>query len=644
MKSKLLQFSMVMLFFAISLHAYNKDSKCVQCHSNKKLLTKLGRPQMYLDPVLVDKEVNMGGEPTCVDCHLGNNQTMDKDKAHEGMPRPFYAAIGKTLKYQAVGREVTDYSPIEPKGKNRTRLLLRKPTKEAAKKFKIKKIIQLFYHDHDRTTMAYSPKIAKQTCGKCHDDEVYNYGKTGMGLQKYQRAFTNWTKSPPGPQNCGVWWGDNYKKISGECTRDFTQKMNAGKNRGCNKCHASCLDCHYQGFKKTPARHSFTQKIENLTCYGSGKGTICHAGPMDRRRGAGYMRQEFAFPYGELPEDVHAKNNIKCTDCHSMKDHSFGNLASQEVRNSCSNCHADIVKAVKTSKEHQNVDCSSCHIQEVGAYQFTFWGPGKSEGMFNYFSKHKQYYGVRSMPLLIKHPTRKTWIPIKPYPMAVMNIKTDKPQTTGLLLRKIEKTVVKGHTEIGEPKEFVVERSPDQVNDMYIKTGMHTGLKNNDNFLAWIQMDKMSHAIGKGRTCQSCHSSHSQVATSWYAYNNKNDVKKPFEGSYIITGDKNGLHFSNLDVHTKIEPVKGRHADDFAPFVDVKDAWNVEGIDFSIPFDENKYEKALNSYNIVYAKIHTLKMKYKKAKNKEMLNKLKMIKAILPHNMEMANKMIAELH
>jgi hypothetical protein len=37
-------------------------------------------------------------------------------------------------------------------------------------------------------------------------------------------------------------------------------------------------------------------------------------------------------------------------------------------------------------------------------------------------------------------------------------------------------------------------------------------------------------------------------------------------------------------------------------------------------------------------------MKYKKAKNKEMLKKLKMIKAILPHNMEMANQMIAELH
>jgi len=30
--------------------AYDKDSGCVKCHADKEMLTKLGYPQMYLDP------------------------------------------------------------------------------------------------------------------------------------------------------------------------------------------------------------------------------------------------------------------------------------------------------------------------------------------------------------------------------------------------------------------------------------------------------------------------------------------------------------------------------------------------------------------------------------------------------------------
>lgn len=54
---------------------------------------------------------------------------------------------------------------------------------------------------------------------------------------------------------------------------------------------------------------------------------------------------------------------------------------------------------------------------------------------------------------------------------------------------------MKGNTEIGEPDKFIVERKPGDVNDMYIITGIYKNLKNNDNMLAWIQMDKMSHAL-----------------------------------------------------------------------------------------------------------------------------------------------------
>lgn len=632
--SLLLMFIVSVLFS--SVYAYDGNSSCVKCHSDKEKITELGYPQLYLDPKQVDKEVNMGGIPTCVDCHLGNNQSMEKDKAHKNMPRPFYAAIGKNFKYEAVSRKVTDYERILPKGNNRAKLLLRQPTDKVKAEYGIKKIIQLFYHDRNPKTMAYSPEIAEKTCGKCHSEETENYNESGMGLNKYQRGFTSFKTSPPGPHNCGAWFGDNYEKISGECTKDFTKEMNAGKARGCNKCHASCNDCHYKGFEKSKASHVFQGQVETLSCYGSGKGTICHAGPMDRRRGAGYLRKEFAFPYGELPQDVHAKMGLSCTECHKMEKHDYGHIGSGKVKESCSDCHSKIVTAVNTGK-HKNVDCTSCHIKEVGAYQFTFWGPGKSEGMDNLYAKHKQYYGTRDLPLLVKHPAKDKWIPVKPYPMGAMNIKGDvKP--TGLKLREIKKTKVEGNTKIGEPKNFITSRNPDEVNDMYIITGKYEGFENNDNMMAWIQMDKMSHALGEPRKCESCHSSHKQVMKSWFTYNNMTDVKNPFSGSYIIKAGKEGMYFSDFE-HTEIQPVKGRNIDDFAPFVMKPDAWDVEGIDFSIPFNEKKYENDTQELNKIYAEIHNLKMQYKNSGSKKA--ELEEIKTILYHNRDMAKEMLA---
>ena len=632
----LLIFFLFLLFSSLTF-AYDEHSSCVKCHSDKELLSSLGYPQLYLDPKKVDEEVKMAGVPTCVDCHLGNSETMDKDEAHKEMPRPFYAAIGKNHKYEAVSRKATNFDKIEPKGDDRTKLLLREGDKAFKEKNEINKITQLFYHDHDPKTMAYSPLIANKTCGKCHEQETTDYNNSGMGLNKYQRGFTSFATSPPGPQNCGPWFGDNYEKIANECTKDFTEKMSAGLNRGCNKCHASCNDCHYKGFEKSEARHLFSKNVDTLSCYGSGKGTVCHAGPMDRRRGAGYLREEFAFPYGELPQDAHAKAGLNCVDCHKMENHTYGHLSSDTAKNSCSNCHSEIVEAVKASS-HRNVDCTSCHIKEVGAYQFTFWGPGKSEGQFNLYTKHKEYYGTRDLPMIVKHPETGIFIPVKPYPMGAMNIKKDvKP--TKLMVREINKTEVKGNTKIGEPETFTVKRRGDQVNDMYVITGMFKGYKNNDNMLAWIQMDKMSHSIGEARDCKSCHSSNEQKMTSWFTYNNNSDIKKPFSGSYIVTANKNGLTFSEFK-YSKIEPIDGRNIDDFAPFVYTPNAWNVKGLDFSIPFNKKVYEEDLNNLNIVYAEIHNLKMKFKK--DPEKVSKLNLIMAVLYHNIEIGKKMLEE--
>ena len=626
---------------SVSAYAYENDSTCVRCHGDEVTMKELGFPQLYLDPAKVDEEVNMGGI-SCVSCHLGDNTKLDKDASHEGMPRPFYAAIGKNHKYQAVSREITNYDPIQPKGTNRTKVLIRKPTNKAmAKEQGIKKIIQLYYHDHDPETMAYNPEIARQTCGNCHEEEVTDYNKSGMGLNKSQRGFTSWTASPPGPQNCGYWFGDkaNYETVKGECTKpeEYKGTMAEARGRGCNKCHASCNDCHYEGYKKSEARHKFTASPDKLSCYGSGKGTICHAGPMDRRRGAGFLREEFAFPVNELPRDAHDAAGLQCNDCHTFTNHSYGHLGSEDAKKSCSNCHTEIYEAVK-SGDHQNVDCTSCHIKEVGAYQFTFWGPGKSEGIANKFTKHKEFYGKRDLPMLVKHPESGQWIPLKPYPMGTMGIGKD-VAPEGLKLRTINKTEVKGKTEIGEPESFVIERKADQVNDMYIITGTHDGFGSNDKMMAWIQMDKMSHSIGEARDCDSCHSSHEQNFTSWYTYANTNDVKKPFFGSYTIKASKDGITFDNF-TNSEIELADGRKISDFAPFIINNTLWNVKGIDLELKFNDKKYAEGKAEYLQLSAKLHHLISKEKDAAKKE---KLELIKTVMNHNVAYAKKMLKEL-
>jgi len=108
--------------------------------------------------------------------------------------------------------------------------------------------------------------------------------------------------------------------------------------------------------------------------------------------------------------------------------------------------------------------------------------------------------------------------------MGVMNMRNN-AQKTGILLREIQKTMVKGKTEIGQPEYFSVERKPDEVNDMYAITGTFNGFEGNDKMLAWIQMDKMSHGIGKGKNCEACHSNHEQKAVSTFTYNVPNNVK-----------------------------------------------------------------------------------------------------------------------
>nr|WP_320116809.1 cytochrome c3 family protein [uncultured Desulfuromonas sp.] len=615
-------FLLILLLPTLSF-GYDADSTCVRCHGDEIQMTALGAPSLYLDPQAVDDEVNMGGMPTCVDCHQGDNTTLDKDAAHQGVLKPFLMAVGGAYKGETMDRQQIGITALEPQGRDFD-ALIPKPDKATLKQAKAGKILGLYYHDRDPQTFAYAPEVARATCGKCHNDEVTAYNSSTKGLLKHQRAFRTFSEDLPGPQNCGPWFGDNYEALASECAVPFDAAQNSASARQCSKCHAGCNDCHYHAYKGQ-GRHRFGPP-EAPSCYGGGRASLCHAGPMDRRRGAGYMRGEYAFP-SDLPVGVHVQNGVDCIDCHQIDNHQFGHLASDSARNSCQQCHEEIVAAVAQSS-HSNVDCSACHVQTVGAYQFTFWGPGVVAGVETPFTKHKEYYGTRSLPTLIKNAAGR-WIPVKPYPMAALN-QTKDVAPTGLKFRAIPQRTIKGNTRIGEPETFTIAREQTDVNDAFIVNGTRNDLPHNNKALLWIQMDKMSHALGQARTCDSCHTSHAQVAESNYTYANNKDVQQPFTGSYTIVADADGMRFENMQNSTIIPKAK-RQIADFAPFTYFPEGWNVKGIDFSIPFRPQEVAAASTELEEFLAELD-------KVKGRD----VEMIRVVAWHNLEIARRMLAE--
>ncbi len=611
--------------------AYDATSGCVRCHGDLAKMQDLGAEALYLDPAQVDLEVNMKGVPTCVDCHQGDPTAVTAEVAHSGMPRPLLMVNGKGLAGQAVTRQTVGLSPLEPQGEGPSALVPKMDPALAAKAG-ITKVSGIYWHDRDPVRFSYRPDIAKATCGKCHKVATEDFNHSSMGQLHFQRANRSFSEALPGPHNCGAWFGDNYARIAADTSVPFSEAQNASGDRNCNQCHPGCNDCHFKPFKGQ-GRHLFGQP-EPVSCYGGQRGTICHAGPMERRRGAGFLRDEYAFP-GTLYAGAHKEQGLDCLDCHSMKRHDPGFTASPQARASCRRCHAEIVDAVANS-DHANVDCASCHIDEVGGYQFTFWGPGDWSGMETPYAKHAGYYGVRDFPTLIRNPEGR-WLPYKPYPMAVLNQKKGL-DPTGVVFREIPSRLIPAQPDVGEETAFTVSRKATQTNDALIIAGTRDELPGGKAIL-WIQMDKISHALGYGRDCEGCHASHAQQAISDFRYGDSRNVTAPFTGSYRIIADEKGMRFENLHT-TDIKVKEGRKVEDFAPFVAFPpDAWNIQGIDFSLPFDDTRYAKSRADLEAFVQQLDALQKAA--AGHEDRLKELSRVRAVSYHNLKAARDLLA---
>ena len=557
-------------------------NSCIDCHSNAPKMTEIGFPQFTV--AQKDVEIQTGMPASCTDCHLGDSSRPDINGSHRGLLRLYYV---RSKGLQAVTRDRLDkYAPLslEHSGKNPMTSLL--PLKEQdGRTVRDPENAGILFHDKSASDLSHDYPVIEKTCGACHAEKVSEFRQTAMGRNTKQSLYKTWTDRKVGPHNCGLWFAENHEEIARNTKVPFTREMAAVNQKACNVCHAGCLDCHYGPRKmnrdnKSHGPHTFSKNVPSQSCYGGGRGSICHAGPEDRRRGGGFMGGPFSNPAGAVP-DIHFKKGITCTDCHDTPARDKKLLHGQVKRQAnCAKCHGAAVKSVAESV-HKKVSCEACHIQDVGAYTATFWGPGRMAGIKTPFFKYKEYYGIMKEPILIRDQKGR-WIPVKPYAMAALNQKSAGALKTGLAWRF--------------PKNL-----PDleRTDDAYAYVGLLSGLPSNDNAIAWIQMDKLSHKYGKARSCESCHTKTGEQRqdVSWkYA----DAGAEPFEGMHTVIANKKGLFIKGMHETTEIKVKEGWKIEDFAPWYYLKDKWQVSG-DFSIPVIRKKivYDKERSRYERV---------------------------------------------
>ncbi|MGW8323725.1 MAG: cytochrome c3 family protein, partial [Thermodesulfobacteriota bacterium] len=411
----------------------------------------------------------------------------------------------------------------------------------------------VIWHDKNPETLAFNPLIAGKTCGKCHPGIVAAFLKSSMGGARgahTQSQYVYWT-GPSGPQSCGLWLGrlkepahdsftdENRAAFNGHSTREISRSQAYGLQRNCNQCHVGCLDCHYAPEKArddNPAlgQHTFVRVPQPLACYGGGRSFACHAGPLERRRGDGYLREELAQTTEEGKSllggasDVHAQKGIECVACHEPnRDSDFHGDLKRTV--DCGKCHeretADHLKGV-----HRNVDCATCHSSLIGGYAFNFWTTSGPEGDENPVTRIQDYLVAPMPPLIVRNP-KGHWIPVHVVPHVSGNVKP-------------------GEVTISRKLRF--RNSPDVEiarrylsNDSFAVTGLANGVDSRDkDVLVWLNVDRVAHGLGKPRACESCHASTVQKVLVNFSGGSYKDVEN---GRYVIVADGEGLRVTDFE-------------------------------------------------------------------------------------------------
>lgn len=584
---------MKILFTCIALIVasvvFAASDSCITCHSDAKRMSALGAAALTVTGQEVENQSRMPAG--CSDCHLGNSAASERDLAHEGMAR-LLVVRKKGLKADMAPRSL----PLQY-GTNQTNRIYvgilkdGNITRDAS-------VAAVSWHDKRRDTLSQDFDVMKNTCGKCHEKEFTEFSKSTMGTNGKQSRYKGWLDPKLGPHNCGPWFEGNFERMQASTSVPMSRESHLINQKACNTCHVGCLDCHFNPQPKsagdpTKGAHSFVTTPPSESCYGNGRASICHAGPEDRRRGAGYFGGSYSFPEGNEP-DVHVKAKVGCLDCHesTRTNAAIGHgMVKRQAGDSCVRCHAVAVESHAASL-HKKLTCEACHIRQVAGYQGTYWGPGISAGAATPYFKFKAYYGYMSEPILIKNQ-RGRWIPVKPFPMAVMNQK-ESPFKPGFYWRY--------------PADL-----PDlhRTDDAWAYVGLFGGLPENNKALLWIQMDKMSHKIGKSRSCESCHDDPQGAQRRLVTWEYSDPGAALFTGSHTVLADRSGLSIRDMRSDS-IQPEEGYKLSAFAPWMFLKDKWQVKG-DFSLPVVRDRKVYDAGRIDVVAARkggmLHTIGVK-----------------------------------
>ena len=593
-------------------YTWNQSSaECVRCHSDREKLTELGYPQFYVTPEMVSEQ-SKHTTAECRDCHLGKGRATDKDQAHKGMLKMLVIGDEADLKQ----RKVFYPSPLQPTGGDRLFELIPKMATDDGFRYPYE-VRTILWHDRNPETYNFDPKLARKTCAKsdCHPEQLKQFSTTLMATNLRQRTMKTWM-DPYGPHNCGPSFADlppqeilqasgfdyqNTEKIRQNLNIPFTRKQAEDKQRICNTCHAGCLDCHFA--PQADQSHRFSKTPKSESCSGFGRSSICHSGSMESRRGETYVGGDYAIPSG-MASDVHYKNNIHCIDCHATGKKGMGDM---QRKADCQDCHMAIEEA-HAKGIHKNLDCAACHVNALGGYQITIWGPGFFADTKNPFYKYGLYYGIQKPPILMKDQ-QGIWMPVKVMPHAVGNIK-----------QKVQ------------PSSQVNFRWPaGETRDAYYIVGTFDGLPENNNHLLWLEIQQTAHPFGKGRSCESCHREQ-QTSMSTWEFLDGQGTEETFTGAYEIVADPMGLFIQNMRNTSPIRVFEDYNLSDFASWVYLKDKWRMKG-DFSIKTDESKYRLYLDKYQTLAAKLKKIDQNVETL-NPKTLRRYQNIKGAVLHNIE----------
>lgn len=552
---------------------------CVGCHSDAEKMKQLGYPQFTVTAQDIQSQTKMLA--SCTDCHLGDPLAVTKEDAHKGVLT--MRAVNK--KWSALTRremneqDVKDWPFLEPRGKNTATQLGPKRLVEGELKDN-SDYRTIIWHDRNPGTLAFNPGIAQKTCGKCHPDKITGFVKTSMGGSPdvhTHSQYVFWT-GPAGPQSCGLWLGklskpdqdaftdENVKLFNTHSTTPIPTDVAFNLQRNCNQCHVGCLDCHYSPGKKDAndprkGAHTFVKKPEPLSCYGGGKSFACHAGPLERRRGDGYLRGDLAQATEEGKKilkdrpDIHAQKGMSCVDCHEPNT-ATGNHGDLRRDVNCAKCHTKEVAQHKSGM-HRKLDCSACHTALIGGYAFNFWTVGGEAGKENPATRIQDYTVDAIPPVLVKNP-KGIWIPVHVVPHTTGNVKASEVKLSKRLLFR-------------DTPDVRIKRRYFS-NDSYAVTALVKNLDDIDHdTMVWLNVDRVAHGLGKSRTCKSCHASTSQKITTSFSAGSYKDVE---DGSYTIIADGKGLRVTDFK-----GPGNGPMAKGLVP---LKDKWNLKG-NFLLP-------------------------------------------------------------